>query len=110
MSTLSVLSQSVLLPVSLQGSGPLALSTACMFVNPCAIHVVPRIRLRVLLTLQKLAPDFATTDMHGGCSQFAPEDTGENSSVPNAQGLGLIPDSHSRDNQDIPLLDVSSRK
>lgn len=110
MSTLSVLSQSVLLPVSLQGSGPLALSTGCMFVNPCVIHEVPRIRLRALLTLQKLAPDCATTGMHGRCSQFAPEDTGESSSVPNAQGLRLIPDSHYRDNQDIQLLDVSSRK
>lgn len=102
-STLSELSQSVLLPVSLQGSGPLALSTGCMFVNPCAIHEVPRIRLRALLTLQKLAPDCATTGMHGRCSQFAPEDTGESSSVPNAQGLRLIPGSHYRDKQDLTV-------
>lgn len=54
MPTLSVLSQSVLLPVSLQGSGPLALSTAYMFVNPRASHEVPRIRQSVLLTLQNL--------------------------------------------------------
>lgn len=59
--------------------------------------------------LQELPPDFATTDMRGECSQFAPEDASESLSVPNAQGSGLIPDSH-RDNQDTQLLDVSSQK
>lgn len=59
-------------------------------------------------TLQELPPDFAITDLHGECSHFAPEDASE-SSVADAWGSGLIPDSH-RDNQDIRLHDVSSRK
>ena len=64
--------------------------------------------MRALLTLQKLAPDFDTADMAGGCSRFAPVDAGESSSVPNAQGSGLMPDSHYRDNRDIQIFDVSS--